>query len=206
MKYLSLVVLLILNLPVSGQTLYISTGLNLSFMNINVKNINEQERFTDIAFHFDFVNILYEKKINDHLSLKSGFYINQEKGHYIYKEQFYNGLIKPHVHEFLITSADIPVLVTYRNKKFNFNAGPFFGIGIVGKETGVYINSNYPPYLSPFEYGINISTGYGLEKWQMSCYLLYGGKPLPENTERIRNGLIGLNLARAIYLGKNLKQ
>ena len=215
MKYTFSIFLLLLNYLLSAQNIYISSGIYFSGMNIEVENVhigtaNTLDKFIETSYHFDFINILFEKELNNHLSLKTGFYLNTKSGNFIHNELFMHYGIKSHRNNFSFSTIDLPLLLTYnlmdKENKFrlNINIGPYFGLGIFGKEYGVSNSPFYPEYLSRFEYGFNLSTGFGVKKWQISCNFLYGGKPTSvtsdNHADKVKCTVIGINLTRVIYL------
>ena len=149
MKYILSIFLLLLNYLLSAQNLYISTGIYFSGMNIEVENVhigtaNTLDKFNETSYHFDFINMFFEKELNSHLSLKTGFYLNTKSGNFIHNELFLAiyGSIKPHRNIFSFSTIDFPLLLTYnlmeKENKFrlNINIGPYFGLGLFGKEYG----------------------------------------------------------------------
>ena len=222
MKYSLSIILLLLNYLLSAQNLYISSGIYFSRMKIEVENVHTGtastlDKFNEASYHFDYINIFFEKELGNQVSLKAGFYLNIKSGNFIHNELFMAGLhgssiIKPHRNNFSFSTIDFPILLTYylieKEDKFrlNINIGPYLGLGIFGEEYGSTTSAFYPSYLSRLEYGFNLSTGFGFEKWQMSCYFLHGGKPASvtsdNHADKVRSSILGLNLTRVIYLSK----
>ena len=222
MKYTLSIILLLLNYLLSAQNLYISSGIYFSVMNIEVENVHigtasTLDKFNETSYNFDFINIFFEKELSNHVSLKTGFYLNTKSGNFIHNEIFMAGLhgssiIKPHSNNFSFSTIDFPLLLTYNliekedKYRLSINIGPYLGLGICGKEYGATTSPFYPPYLSRFDYGFNLSTGFGSKKWQITCYVLHGGKPTSNTSDnhadKVRSSILGLNLTRVIYLSK----
>lgn len=107
---------------------------------------------------------------------------------------------------------DLPLLLSYNinqgDKKVvvkNINIGPYFGYCYKGTDKAT---SSYPVYLYRFDYGINMSAGFGSENWQISIYLLKGIRNISKkniyypNLQRVTNNMLGLNLTRVIHFSK----
>ena len=122
MKYTLSIILLLLNYLLSAQNLYISSGIYFSMMNIEVENVHIGTASTlyinETSYHFDFINIFFEKELSNDVSLKTGFYLNTKSGNFIHNELFMAGLhgsstIKPHRNIFSFSTIDFPLLLTY---------------------------------------------------------------------------------------------
>lgn len=111
--------------------------------------------------------------------------------------------------EFSFSGIEIPVLLTFNlndsKSKFNssINIGPFLGYGLNNTEGGI---SPFPE-LYRFNYGYNLSVGFGSKKWQISCYLLKGLRNTAKQDalkllEKVKSYLLGFNLTRIIRLSK----
>jgi hypothetical protein len=114
--------------------------------------------------------------------------------------------------EVSISSIDVPLLFAYYfnsgNKRFrlkNINIGPYFGNSFSGKQDG---SSSFPDYLYRFDFGLNMSAGFGTEKWQISLYLLknlrniYKSNIYYNNVKKITSYILGVNLTKVIHFSK----
>lgn len=167
------------------------------------------ENFNNSYPGIDFINILIEKEINNHISIKSGIYY-QHKIIHEFKQWWwganpgansswqYNTLYE----EF--PKLEFPLLLAYNffdneNKiKLHIDVGPYIGYGIF-KE--VPYQERYDVY--NFDFGGEILVGFGTKKWQISCYLLNGFKNLAKPSRILDNAkekVLGFNLTRVFNL------
>lgn len=230
MKFILTISVLFFCSVASAQNLYISTGTYFSDMHTVAMNdhisdplsstgpIQSPEKFKETTFYIDFINILFEKNLDKHLSLKTGFYIHSNKG--TWTEIFYDMSIhgnwswREHIFisKFSLTEIDFPLLLSYNinkgEKKFgvkNLNIGPYFGYCFKGTDEAT---SSFPDYLYRFDYGCNISAGFGSENWQISVYLLKGIRNKYKqniyypNLQRVTANILGVNLTRVIHFSK----
>jgi hypothetical protein len=209
MKYAFTLFFLLISFLLKGQNLHISTGFYINSMSLSAWDSRPPEHLNDFKnsyIHVDYINILFEKEMNDFLSLKSGFYLNLETFDFFgYYPDIWMGKTTWILGEYYekVQYFEIPLLLTFqiadKNKKLNLhiNAGPYIGTSALSK---------FPPhYLTHFDFGINISLGVGVEKWQFNCYLMKGLRNIAvfnnfEPLEKAKATFIGFNLTRVISL------
>jgi hypothetical protein len=213
-----------------AQNLYISLGGYLSLshavaMNDHISDpltstgpVQIPEKFNKASFHPEFINILFEINLDTHLSLKTGINIHSNKGSWteIFYDRSVHGNWSWRDHSFTdgfsITEFDFPILISYNimkgDHKFgvkNLNIGPYFGYIFKGTDDLTLI---FPAYLQRFNFGCNISAGFGTENWQFSIYILKGIRNLYKqnvyypNLQRVTPNVLGINLTRIIHFSK----
>jgi hypothetical protein len=230
MKFILTLSILLFWSAAEAQNLYISTGLYFSktqtvVMNDHISDpfsssgpVKGPEKFDKTSFYPNLINILFAKNLGKHLSLKTGFYIHSNKG--TWTEIFYDMSVHgnwswrehSYINNFSLKEIDLPLLLSYNinkgEKKFgvkNLNIGPYFGYIYKGTDDAT---SSFPVYLYRFDYGCNLSVGFGSEKWQISIYLLKGIRNLYKhniyypNLQRVTPDMLGVNLTRVIYFSE----
>ena len=209
MKYVFILFFLPISFLLKGQNLHISTGFYINYMSLSAWDGRPPQHLNDFKnsyINFDYINILFEKEISDFFSLKSGFYFNLETFDFFgYFPDIWMGKITWVLGEYYekVRYFRIPLLLTFqiadKNKMLNLhiNAGPYIGTPSLSKF--------HPDYLTHFNYGMNISLGVGLEKWQFNCYFMKDLRNIAvlnnfNPLEKAKSTLIGFNLTRVISL------
>jgi hypothetical protein len=231
-RYLVVLSFILVNSLTEAQNLYISSGGHLTFVNVDVLNeyfVNRTSlssgttdilnKYREASFNFSYISLLFEKEITNHISFKSGIYLHREKGNWtesFMEWRLRQGSWREYYFEsdFSVSNIDIPFLLTYnpfdRDKKFNaeISFGPYIGYGYdIKSEHGGELT--VPAYLNPLDYGISLSAGFGLKKWQLSFYHLRGLKNTVnpnvlynDKLKEVKSSIYGVSLARVIHFSK----
>jgi hypothetical protein len=219
MKYILTIFLISQSLLSVGQNLFISSGLYHPGMKVDLLNGENKGSI----YHFDYINLLYEQEINKNFSLKSGLYLHNRSGSWIYPRarispggaQYYEN----YEFNYSITSIDLPFLITYNlsnpagTAKVHFNLGPYMGYGF---NKTIDERPLFPYYLKRFDFGYYISSGMGTRKWQICCYFMKGLRDLktpvtiagfdPDNVKKVTGNTLGFNLTWIIRLAKKSEE
>lgn len=210
----------------NAQNIYVSSGLYSSRISINQDypvqgsdelDPNREFRPKDVNYSYpgiDFINILAEIKISNSISVKSGVYYQ-----HIVTYEFFQWMYIPapgltnQVHYWHINKIsddfpkfEFPLLLAYnffddqKKIKLHIDFGPYLGYGIF-KE--VPYQERYDVY--NFDFGGEILVGFGVKKWQLSCYFLNSFRNLAKPSRILHEAkeqVLGFNLTRVFNLRK----
>jgi hypothetical protein len=197
-------ILLFLCFILKSQNLYLSSGCKISRLSLNAIHTSptanySSKNFKSTIFFLD-INMLFETKINNLVSIKTGIYLpHPQKADYItyhydggYFISFKDDISYFNVESPLLLSFNIPE--EQENLKFNFDFGPYIGYG--------FFKSPEEKIIS-WDSGLDLSLGIRVKKWGFTFYYLTSFKNRVVGDAYVKKAtgkVVGLNLTRIISL------
>ena len=127
---LSVVLVLMVQMPLFGQQISIHGGLNLASMSINPEDeSNAPNTKMKAGFH---VGANIALPIAEKISLQTGLSFTQ-KGYALDLEDWGNGFEVDGYERHTFAYLEVPVQMVYLLDNFRFFGGPYLGIGIAGR-------------------------------------------------------------------------
>jgi hypothetical protein len=197
-------ILLFFCFTLKSQNLNLSSGFKISRLLLNVTHTSPTKEYSSKNFinpnFFIDINLLYEIKLDNFASLKTGIYLpHPQKVDYL-TYHYDGGYFISFRDEVSYFNVESPLLLSFnlspeqKKLKFDFDIGPYVGYGFL-KSPGEKIIS--------WDIGLDLSLGIHAKKWGFTFYYLTSPKNRVVSDSYLLKAtcmVFGFNLTRIISL------